>query len=122
MPADTTPSPAQLVSEIETEVARKKAAGEYPKALLRRLEAEFKVSVEQQDPEELAFLATARTLQPAGPLGGLVVFIKRVIRKSIAWYVRPIAEDQSHFNVAIIREVRRLQQRVDELEKKRRKG
>jgi hypothetical protein len=42
-----------------------------------------------------------------------VIFTKRVIRRLVAWYVQPIAEDQTRFNTAAIRLMRRLERRLE---------
>ena len=106
---------AALVGEIEAEVARRRAAGEYPEDLLRRLAVEFHdVADERTSLEELAHIETVRPLLSTRPgLGSAVVFAKRALRRAMAWYVRPLAEDQSRFNYTLLHELRDLQARVD---------
>jgi hypothetical protein len=109
---------AAVVAEIEAEVAARRAAGEYPEELLRQLAVEFHdVADERTSLEELAHIETVRPLrsQRRG-LGAVVVFVKRVVRRSIAWYVRPVTEDQSRFNFALLHELRELRERVDRLD------
>jgi len=51
-------------------------------------------------------------------VGGVIVFGKRVVRRLLAWYVAAIAQDQTRFNLAILRELRALEQRVARLEER----
>jgi hypothetical protein len=44
------------------------------------------------------------------------VFAKKLLRRAVAWYVRPLAEDQSRFNFALLHEVRSLRERLDQLD------
>jgi hypothetical protein len=109
---------AEVVAEIEAEVARRRAAGEYPDDLLRRLAVEFRdVADERTSLEELAHLETVRPLESTRPgLGSAVVALKKVLRKLMAWYVRPIAVDQSRFNFTLLHELNALRERVDRLD------
>jgi hypothetical protein len=109
---------AALVADIEAEVARRRAAGEYPEDLLRRLAVEFHdVADERTSLEELAHLETVRPLVSSrAGLGSAVVFAKKVLRRAMAWYVRPLAEDQSRFNFTLLHELNALRDRVDRLD------
>jgi hypothetical protein len=110
---------AAVVADIEAEVARRRAAGEYPEELLARLAVEFHdVADERTSLEELAHIETVRPLVSArgGALGSAAVFVKKVLRRSVAWYVRPLAEDQSRFNFALLHELRGLRERVDRID------
>ena len=109
---------AEVVAEIEAEVARRRAAGEYPEDLLRRLAVEFRdVADERSSLEELAHLETVRPLESTRPgLGSAVVLFKKVLRKLMAWYVRPIAVDQSRYNFTLLHELNALRERVDRLD------
>ena len=109
---------AAVVADIEAEVARRRAAGEYPEDLLARLAEEFHdAGDERTSLEELAHIETVRPLvSTRAGLGSAVVFVKKVLRRSVAWYVRPLAEDQSRFNFALLHELRALRERVDSLD------
>jgi hypothetical protein len=109
---------AAVVAGIEAEVARRRAAGEYPEDLLRRLAVEFHdVADERTSLEELAHIETVRPLvSTRSRLAPASVFAKKLLRRAVAWYVRPIAEDQSRFNFALLHEVRSLRERVDMLD------
>jgi hypothetical protein len=101
-----------LVEDIRATVAAKRAAGEYPQALLDDLERDFDVAAVSDPPEMLSLIQTARPLQ-----GGRVVrTAKKVTRRLLAWYVRPTADDQTRFNDAITRELRSLERRVEAME------
>ena len=107
-----------LVADIEAEVARRRAAGEYPADLLDRLAVEFHdVADERTALEELAHIETVRPLlSTRSALGSAAVFTKKVLRRAMAWYVRPLAEDQSRYNFALLHELRALRERVDRLD------
>ncbi|HEV7677185.1 MAG TPA: hypothetical protein VGQ42_01295 [Candidatus Dormibacteraeota bacterium] len=107
-----------VVAEIEAEVAARRAAGEYPEELLQRLAVEFHdVADERTSLEELAHIETVRPLlSTRRGLGSAVVFAKKALRRAMAWYVRPIAEDQSRFNFTLLHELRELRERVERLD------
>lgn len=109
---------ASLVAEVEAEVARRRAAGEYPEELLQRLRAELTVEDETEPPEALAVVQSSRPLRSDRPVvGPAVVFSKRVLRRLLSWYVHPPVEDQNRFNLALLRELRSLEARLERLER-----
>ncbi|HEV3124314.1 MAG TPA: hypothetical protein VG266_07030 [Candidatus Dormibacteraeota bacterium] len=114
---------AAVVAEIKATVARRRAAGDYPQDLLDRLEAEF-APIDAEPPlEAQAPLETVRPLVSGRRLGGRgVVFAKRLIRRSVAWYVRPVTEDQTRFNFGVVRRIYDLEARVARLEAAQRGG
>jgi hypothetical protein len=108
---------AALVAEVEAEVARRRAEGAYPEELLARLRAEFAVEEETEPPEALAIVETSRPLRSTRPLvGPAVVFGKRALRRLLSWYVHPPVADQNRFNLAVLRELRSLEARLERLE------
>jgi hypothetical protein len=65
-------------------------------------------------PEALLFIASARPIRSEIPLlAPLIVFAKRVVRRLLAWYIQPIASDQTEFNLAVLRELRALQAKLE---------
>jgi hypothetical protein len=54
-----------------------------------------------------------------GPKGWVAHQVKRVLRKSMRWYVEPALAEQRIVNDALLRLVDDLARRVDELESKR---
>jgi hypothetical protein len=113
------PDVEAIVAEIQAEVEAKRAAGAYPTALLERLHTEFHPDEGLEPPEVLVLVQSARPLRSTRPVvGGAIVFGKRVVRRLLAWYVAPIAQDQTRFNLAILRELRALEQRVARLEER----
>jgi hypothetical protein len=54
-----------------------------------------------------------------GPKGWLAFQVKRVLRKSMRWYVEPALAEQRIVNDALLRLVDDLTRRVDELERER---
>lgn len=108
---------AAVVAEIRAEVERRRAAGAYPRELLARLDTEFEPLAPEQPLEAMAHLETVRPLgSPRQLLGRAAVAAKRAVRRGIAWYVRPLAEDQSRFNFAVVRRLYELESRLARLE------
>jgi hypothetical protein len=108
-----------LVAEVEAEVARRRAAGDYPEELLTRLRTEFAVEEESEPPEALAIVESSRPLRSTRPVvGPAVVFGKRALRRLLSWYVHPAVHDQNRFNLALLRELRDLQARLERLERR----
>jgi hypothetical protein len=111
------PDVEAIVAELQAEVERKRAAGAYPASLLDRLRTEFHPDEGLEPPEVSVLIQSSRHLRSDRPVvGSAIVFAKRVVRRLLAWYVAPIAEDQTRFNLAILRELRALEQRVARLE------
>lgn len=54
--------------------------------------------------ESLIYLNAHYNVQPYKPLGGnaLVVFIKKVLRKLMKFYIEPIVNDQNQFNANVV--------------------
>jgi hypothetical protein len=111
------PDVAAIITGLRTEVERGRATGAYPASLLARLETEFHPDEGLEPPEASVLVESARPLRSGVPLfGGVVIFSKRVVRRLLSWYVAPIARDQTRFNLAILRELRALEDRVARLE------
>jgi hypothetical protein len=109
---------AAPVAEVEAEVARRRAAGDYPEELLLRLRAGFAVEEESEPPEALAIVESSRPLRSTRPVvGPAVVFGKRVLRRLLSWYVHPAVHDQNRFNLALLRDLRALEARLERLER-----
>ena len=112
---------AAVVREIAETVARRRAAGEYPAELLARLEEDFDVEGRLVPLEELAHIETVRPLGSArGRAAQAAVTAKRAVRRAVAFYVRPLAEDQTRFNFAAVRRIAELERRIAALEAERR--
>jgi hypothetical protein len=104
-----------LVDDIQAGVAAKRARGEYPKELLDDLSREFEIA--NDPPEVLSLIQSSRPLRSDKPvIGKVVVKGKKAVRRLLAWYVHPIAADQTRFNDAITRELRSLERRVQAAE------
>ena len=108
--------PNRVVEDAELSVRGRLESGEYAAEFLQQLRTPFAGMQAPDQPEELALISSAHPLQASGPLRALNITIKRVVRRLLAWYVHPITVDQSRFNEAIIREVRRLEHRLQVLE------
>lgn len=106
-----------IVAEVEADVRRRRAAGDYPPALLHRLSTEFHVESDDDAPEALALIQASRPLRSDHPgIGAAIMFAKRVVRRLLAWYVQPVADDQTRFNTAAVRELRLIERRLQRLE------
>jgi hypothetical protein len=115
--APPAPDVEAIVAELRADVQRKRAAGAYPADLLERLRTEFHPDEGLEPPEVSVLIQSSRWLRSDRPVvGGTIVFGKRVIRRLLAWYVAPIAVDQTRFNLAILRELRDLEERVARFE------
>jgi hypothetical protein len=116
-PEAPSPDVEAIVAELQADVLRKRAAGAYPAGLLERLHAAFHPDEGLEPPEVSVLVESARPLRSThAVVGPVIVFGKRVMRRLLAWYVAPIAKDQTRFNLAILRDVRALEQRVAALE------
>jgi hypothetical protein len=74
--------------------------------------------VDLDPPEICAVIESSRPLRSAYRVAGPgIVFAKRVVRRLLAWYVAPIAVDQTRFNLSLLRDLRALERRLDTLER-----
>ncbi|MGA9114013.1 MAG: hypothetical protein WB802_09490 [Candidatus Dormiibacterota bacterium] len=116
---DTPPAPdvEGMVGEVTAEVENGRRLGTYPAPLIAALEVPFHPDEGLEPPEASAVVESARPLRSTRPVvGGVTVFCKRAVRRMLSWYVAPIARDQTRFNLAILRELRALEERVARLE------
>jgi hypothetical protein len=106
-----------IVDELRAEVERRRGAGEYDEHVLRALHEEFGADFNEA-PEAVAYVASSRPLaSDRRAIGPATVFTMRVVRHLLAWYVAPIAEDQTRYNIASIRLIRSLEQRLAAIER-----
>ena len=90
-------------------MARKRAQGEYPEELVERLRSELKLRTEDEPLEALADVNLYRPVASNRPgIGAAIVFGKKVLRRTISWYVAPFVLDQNRFNRRVVRELRSL--------------
>jgi hypothetical protein len=105
-----------VVAELRAEVERRRSAGDYDERVLKALHEEFGADF-NEPPEAVAYIASSRPLASGRPaLGRVMVFGKRVMRRLLAWYVAPIADDQTRYNIAAIHLIRSLERRLAALE------
>jgi hypothetical protein len=99
-----------IVNEVEADVARRRANRDYPADVLERLQQNMTEAAQDAGdaPEALAVIVSAGPLTGSPPTR----FAKRVVRRLLAWYVHPIAAAQTRFNEAVLRDLRRLEQRM----------
>jgi hypothetical protein len=117
--ANLAPAPdvQAVVAALQDEVARNRTAGAYPASLIEKLDSPFHPDEGLEPPEAHVVVESARPLRSTRPVvGAVTVFCKRVQRRLLSWYVAPIAQDQNRFNLAILRELRAIEQRVARLE------
>jgi len=116
---DAAPGPdvERMVGEVTAAVESGRRAGAYPASLIAALDIPFHPDEGLEPPEASAVVESARPLRSTRPVvGGVTVFCKRAVRRMLSWYVAPIARDQTRFNLAILRELRALEERVARLE------
>ncbi len=102
----------RAVADIETEVAGRRRDSKYPAALVTSLETPFVLN-----PAVAEDLMQIDGWQPAaGDRAKPTVFARRVVRRLLGWMVTPVAQQQTAFNTAIVREHRELERRLRRLE------
>ncbi|HVF75613.1 MAG TPA: methyltransferase domain-containing protein [Acidimicrobiales bacterium] len=114
----------RLLAEIEEDVRRKRESGDLPPHLERELDLVFAryapVRSLEGDFDQVITRAEQSTfidiLAPTASSRPGVPHVKRVVRKSVAWLLRYLAQQASGFNEAIVRAVKLLGKRVDALE------
>lgn len=120
----------QVVREIEDEVRRRRQSGELPMELERDLDMIFAqyapVGAVQGDfdqvvarVEKVAFIDVA---VPTGSNQPGVSYVKRGLKKGMAWYLNYVAQQVSAFAHASTRALRILGERVDRIEAGRSDG
>jgi hypothetical protein len=114
------PDVEAVVGEIRAEVARRRAAGEYPAGLVAALGAQLDTDPADTPLEDLADIQTVRALgsSRSGSAARLAVSAKRAVRRGVAWYVQPIVEDQVRLNFTLVRRLYEMEARVTELEQR----
>jgi len=118
------PDTTMLMAELEREVRTRRRSGELPADLERELDAAFE-AVAPPGATGVGFEAAleraerAAFIDPVGPtesrLPG-VSFLRRLVRKALAFYVEHVARRVSAFGVTAVRAMRLLGRRVDALE------
>jgi len=94
---------AQLLALIRTEV-RRQSLRPADDAL-----ADQQALRDALDDIELHRVVSAHwPLEARGPLGRLLVLVQKVVRRSLAWYINPIVEQQNRYNDAVARALRAL--------------
>ena len=113
----------RVQAEINEEVRRRRAAGDFPPGLERELDAIFaryapagagddfdEVLVQAETQSFIHVDVVTASAKPG------VAYVKRALRKIMAWYLRFVAQQVTAFAGAITRSVRLLGERVDALE------
>ena len=115
---------ARLQAEIDDEVRRRRAAGDFPPGLERELDAAFARYAPAGSTADFGeVLAAAETQSfvhvdvPTGSRLPGVGYLKAVLRKLMSWYLRFVAAQVTAFAGSITRAVGLLGRRVDSLEK-----
>jgi len=114
---------ARLNAEINEEVRRRRAAGDFPPGLERELDslfARYAPATTGADFDEVVERAERTSFMhadvPTASNQRVLVYVKRGLRSLMAWYVRFLAQQVTAFAGAITRSVRLLGHRVDRLE------
>jgi hypothetical protein len=125
-PADdaTLPDADTLMADIEREVRARRRAGQVDDAYERELDRIFDAVAPPGAAAPglegaLARAERAAVIDPVGPVASRlpgVALMRRVLRKLLAFYVEHVARQVTAFGVMIVRSVRILGERVDEIE------
>jgi len=114
---------SRLQSEINEEVRRRRAAGDFPPGLERELDAAFARYAPAGAGDNFEDVIGGAETQsyihadvPTTSRLAVLAFAKRLLRKAMAWYLRFLAQEVTAFAGAITRAVRLLGKRVDVLE------
>lgn len=112
---------ARVMAEIKDEVARRRAAGDFPPSLERELDlafdryvpagsvsSDFSEAVRAADRAAYINVAVPTESQKPG-----VGEVKRVLRKAMAWYLNYLAQQTTAFATASVRAMRSLGERLD---------
>jgi len=115
---------ARLTAEINDEVRRRRAAGDFPPGLERELDelfARYSPAATGGTFEEVMARAEVQSFVhadvPIESRRALFSYVKSALRKLLAWYLRFLAQQVTAFAAAITRAVRLLGERVDALER-----
>ncbi|HEX5266755.1 MAG TPA: hypothetical protein VFW24_08265 [Acidimicrobiales bacterium] len=114
----------QVMGEIQEEVRRRRAAGDFPPSLERELDLVFDrfVPVGPLDgdfgeaikaADRAAYINVAVPTASQKPAVGEV---KRVLRKAMAWYLEYLAQQVTAFSTSTVRALRTLAERTSHLE------
>jgi hypothetical protein len=69
-----------------------------------------------RDAADLASVSAHLPLQSRVPvIGPLIVFVQRVLRLGLRWYINPIVEQQNAFNEAVVRALTEIEVRQADL-------
>jgi hypothetical protein len=118
------PDTGALMADIEREVRARRRAGqlddEYERELDRMFDAVAPPGATGPGAEAaLTRAERAAVIDPVGPVASRfpgVAFARRVLRKLLAFYVEHVVRQVTAFGVMIVRSVRLLGERVDEIE------
>ncbi len=123
-PVSARPDASTLMAEIEREVRERRRSGDLPADLERDLDRVFE-SVAPPGAVGTGFEPTleraerAAFVDPVGPTESRfpgVSFLRRVLRKLLAFYMEHVVRQVSAFGVTLVRSVRLLGNRVSALE------
>ena len=120
---DDTIDLGKVQAEINEEVKRRRAAGDFPPGLERELDAMFARYVPAGAGENFDDVMVHAESQsfvhadvPTTATAPGLPYVKRLLRKMMAWYMRFVTAQVTAFAGAITRAVRLLSERVDALE------
>jgi len=114
---------SRIQADINEEVRRRRASGDFPPGLERELDAVFARYAPAGVGDDFdAVMDSAETQSfvhadvPTGSRVPAAAYVKRFVRKLTGWYARFLTQQITAFNGAITRAVRLLGARVDDLE------
>jgi len=114
---------SRIQADVNEEVRRRRASGDFPPGLERELDAVFARYAPAGVGDDFdAVMASAETQSfvhadvPTESRVAPFAYVKRFVRKLTGWYARFLTQQVTAFNGAITRAVRLLGARVDDLE------
>ena len=125
-PVSSRPDAATLMAEIEREVRERRRSGDLPPDLERDLDRAFEAvappgAVGTGFEPTLERAERAAFVDPVGPTASRypgISFLRRALRKLLAFYVEHVVRQVSAFGVTLVRAVRLLGRRVSALEER----
>ncbi|HZQ58505.1 MAG TPA: methyltransferase domain-containing protein [Acidimicrobiales bacterium] len=115
---------SRIQDEIAEEVRRRRAAGDFPPGLEQELDAMFAKYAPAGTSDDFDDVLAAAEAQsfihadvPTASQRRPLAYVKRVLRKTMAWYVRFVAQQVTAFAGTVTRAVALLGHRVEALER-----
>lgn len=104
-----------MMVRVQTALARAERDGALDRPLFIHLEGDREFGIAQlRGPATLDIEFFSGSGRPV--IGNLIRFVKRVTRRLLRWYIRPLAEQQSRFNHELLSLMERMRAHNERLE------